>query len=212
METQAHWERIYGTKGPEETSWFQPHLQTSFDWISDATEHKSASIIDVGTGESTLIDDLLGAGYRDITVLDVAWTAIKKLQERLGSAAQSVNWLIGDVTKIALPVCVYDLWHDRAVFHFLTQAEQRAAYVRQLASALKTGGQVVMATFGPEGPLKCSGLDTMRYDAKSLALELGPDFQLVRSSTVSHQTPFGTTQQFLYCHFSFNPHQKGDKA
>lgn len=126
--------------------------------------------------------------------------------------AQSIVWLVGDVRKIPLPARAYDLWHDRAVFHFLTPAEQRAAYVRQLTLTLKAGGQVILATFGPEGPLKCSGLDTVRYDAQSLASELGPDFQLVRSSTVSHRTPFGTTQQFLYCHFNFNPHQKGDKA
>jgi 2-polyprenyl-3-methyl-5-hydroxy-6-metoxy-1,4-benzoquinol methylase len=209
MDLRAHWERIYGTNSPEETSWYQPHLLTSLNWIADTARDPSASIIDVGGGESTLVDDLLVRGYHVLTVLDVAGAAIKKSQERLGPAAQSVNWVVGDGTTVTLPVRAYDVWHDRAVFHFLTEPEQRVAYVRQLVSALKAGGQVVIATFGPQGPQKCSGLDTKRYDAESLHHELGPEFRMVRSSVVAHQTPFGTTQQFLYCHFSFSPSQKG---
>ena len=202
MDMQAHWENVYQTKAPEETSWYQPHLQTSLDWISNAAADQSASILDVGGGESTLVDDLLAKGYRSLSVLDVAGAAIRKSQQRLGSAAQGIGWLVGDVAEVALPARAYDVWHDRAVFHFLTVPKQRLSYVRQLTSALKPSGQVVMATFGPEGPQKCSGLDTRRYDAESLRHELGPDFRLLRSSVVAHQTPFGTTQQFLYCHFS----------
>lgn len=209
MDTQAHWEHIYETKSPEETSWYQPHLEISIDWISAAVKGLSSSIIDVGGGESSLVDDLLAAGYRNLTVLDVAGAAIKKLQERLGRGAQSVHWLQGEVTTVALPAHAYDLWHDRAVFHFLTGPQRRAAYLRQLVSALKPGGQVVMATFGPQGPEKCSGLNTKRYDAESLHYELGPEFQLVRSLVVMHQTPMGTMQQFLYCQFSLNPVQEG---
>ena len=205
VDTQAHWEEIYRTKSPEETSWYQSQLQTSLDWIADAANSHSASIIDVGGGESTLVDDLLARGYGDLTVLDIASAAIKKSQGRLGAAAQSVVWLVGDVTTMALPASTYDVWHDRAVFHFLTKPEQRLIYVRQLVSALKPGGQVVIATFGPEGPQKCSGLDIRRYEAESLHHELGPHFQPVRSSLVEHRTPFGTTQQFLYCRFRFDP-------
>jgi 2-polyprenyl-3-methyl-5-hydroxy-6-metoxy-1,4-benzoquinol methylase len=211
METQAYWEQLYESKSPEETSWYQPHLQTSLDWISDAAKDKSASIIDVGGGESTLVDDLLGAGYRSLTILDVAGSAIKKSQWRLGSTAQSVGWLVGDATTVALPSCAFDVWHDRAVFHFLTEPAQRAAYVSQLVSALKPEGQVVLATFGPQGPEKCSGLDTRRYDKESLQDQMGPDFLLVRSLIVQHHTPFGTTQQFLYCHFSLDSAQKGSR-
>jgi 2-polyprenyl-3-methyl-5-hydroxy-6-metoxy-1,4-benzoquinol methylase len=201
MSTQDHWERIYQTKSPQETSWFGPHLQTSLDWVVEAVPDRSASIIDVGDGESTLADDLLGLQYLSLTVLDVADAAINKSRQRLGARASNINWLVGNVLEVSLPPRAYDLWHDRAVFHFLTEPDQRLAYVRQLASSLKIGGHVVIATFGPQGPEKCSGLDTRRYDAESLQHELGRDFSLVKSSVVQHQTPFGTTQQFLYCHF-----------
>jgi SAM-dependent methyltransferase len=203
MSTQEHWERIYQTKTPGETSWFRPHLETSLDWIMEAAPDRSASIIDVGGGESTLVDDLLDRQYCALTVLDVAGAAIRKSQDRLGSAAKSVNWLVGDLTEVALPARAYDLWHDRAVFHFFTDVERRSAYVRQLSSALKTGGHVLMATFGPEGPQKCSGLVTQRYDADALLCVLGPDFRLAQQAVVEHQTPFGTTQQFLYCHLVY---------
>jgi 2-polyprenyl-3-methyl-5-hydroxy-6-metoxy-1,4-benzoquinol methylase len=202
MTLQSHWERIYQTKSPVETSWFQPHLQTSLDWISEAAPDRFASIIDVGGGESTLADDLLARRYCFLTVLDIAEAAIRKSQERLGSAAKNIDWLVGDVIEVALPPRAYDVWHDRAVFHFLTEPDQRLAYVRQLSSSLKIGGHVVIATFGPEGPERCSGLVTRRYNAGSLQRELGQDFRLMRSSVVEHQTPFGTAQQFLYCHFT----------
>ena len=201
MGMQSHWERIYQTKSPEQTSWYQPHLQTSLDWIADAAPDRSAAIIDVGGGQSTLVDDLLTLQYRALTVLDVAEAAIRSSQYRLGPAAKNIQWLTGDVTKVSLPPRAYDVWHDRAVFHFLAQPEQRSAYVRQLASSLKIGGHVVIATFGPDGPETCSGLATRRYDAQALQRELGQNFRMVKSSAVEHQTPFGTMQQFLYCHF-----------
>lgn len=185
-----------------ETSWFEPHLQTSLHWISEAAPDRSASIIDVGGGESTLSDDLLAMHYRSLTVLDIAKAAITKSRNRLGAAAEKINWLVGNVIEVALPPRAYDVWHDRAVFHFLTEPDRRSAYVRQLSSSLKTGGHVVIATFGPQGPEKCSGLVTMRYNADSLQRELGQDFRLVRSSVVEHHTPFGTAQQFLYCQFT----------
>jgi 2-polyprenyl-3-methyl-5-hydroxy-6-metoxy-1,4-benzoquinol methylase len=201
MGMQSHWERVYQTKSPQQRSWYQPHSQPSLEWIKEAVPQKSASIIDVGGGESTLVDDLLVLQYRALTVLDIAEAAIKNSQSRLGPAAKSVHWLAGDVTKITLLPHAYDVWHDRAVFHFLTQPEQRSAYVRRISSSLKIGGHVVIATFGPQGPEACSGLLTRRYDPESLHHEFGPAFQLVKSSLVEHQTPFGTAQQFLYCHF-----------
>jgi 2-polyprenyl-3-methyl-5-hydroxy-6-metoxy-1,4-benzoquinol methylase len=200
MDTRTHWEEVYGSKSAEETSWYEPHLEVSLAWISDAGS-TSASIIDVGGGESTLVDDLLAKGYRALTVLDLSSTAIHKAQMRLGPESLPINWLVGDVTTYGLPSRVYNVWHDRAVFHFLTSPEQRGAYVRQLASALKAGGTAVMATFGPDGPQKCSGLHTVRYDHVSLQEELGPPFRLLRHSIVEHRTPWGTTQQFLYAMF-----------
>jgi SAM-dependent methyltransferase len=201
MDSQSHWEHIYQTKSPGQTSWYQPHLHTSLEWISAAVPDRSASIIDVGGGESTLPDDLLALGYRNISVLDLSEVAITKSQHRLGSAANQINWLIADITTAALPPRGYHLWHDRAVFHFLTDPAQRSAYTRQLASSLRHAAHAIIATFGPDGPQQCSGLPTGRYDADSLLHELGPDFRVARSSILDHHTPFGATQQFLYCDF-----------
>ena len=201
MDSQAHWDYVYQTKSPDQTSWYQPHLQTSLDWISTAVSDRSASIIDVGGGESTLADDLLALGYLNVTVLDIAEAAIAKSRHRLGSAADAINWLVADITTATLPPRTYDLWHDRAVFHFLTDPAQRRSYARQLASSLRPAGHAVIACFGPGGPQKCSGLATTRYDSDSLLHELGSDFRIARSALVDHQTPFGTTQQFLYCDF-----------
>lgn len=145
------------------------------------------------------MDDLLAKGYRDVSVLDISQAAIEVAKKRTGQLAHSVAWLTADITRVALPKRRYDLWHDRAVFHFLTRAEDRAAYVRQVVQAMKPGGFVIVATFGPEGPEKCSGLEVVRYDADSLHDEFGAAFTLVDSKTELHQTPFGTTQQFLYC-------------
>ena len=202
MDFEAHWEKIYRSKSPRETSWFQPHLQTSIEWITQAVPDRSASVIDIGGGESTLVDDLLASGYRNVTVLDIAAAAIEKSRKRVAAAGEGVGWIVGDVTGVSLPSHGYDLWHDRALFHFLTESERRSAYLSQINLALKPGGHLVMATFGPEGPERCSGLVTRRYDANSLRLELGPGFTLVNSRLVDHETPFGTNQQFLYCHFT----------
>jgi 2-polyprenyl-3-methyl-5-hydroxy-6-metoxy-1,4-benzoquinol methylase len=201
MNAQAHWERIYGTKAPEQVSWFRPHLQTSLDLIERAVRDRSASIIDVGAGTSTLVDDLIGAGYRDLTVLDISRAAIEVARNRLGGeVSKSIQWLCADVTEGNFPEHSYDVWHDRAVFHFLTKPKERLAYVRNVARSVKPGGHVIVSTFGPEGPEKCSGLDVMRYDAESLHREFGTRFRLVESTKELHHTPFGTTQQFLYCY------------
>jgi 2-polyprenyl-3-methyl-5-hydroxy-6-metoxy-1,4-benzoquinol methylase len=200
MDTQSHWERVYDTKAPTEVSWFKPHLDTSLSLIERVAGDRSTSIIDVGGGQSTLVDDLIARGYSNVTVLDIARTAIEHAKQRLGSASDRVKWLIADITQTDLPARSYDVWHDRAVFHFLTEPEQRRAYVRQVAGAIKPGGHVIVGTFGPEGPNKCSGLDVMRYDADSLHGEFGSHFRLIESSRELHKTPFGSTQQFLYCY------------
>ena len=200
LDTRRHWENVYATKAPNTVSWYRRHLETSLALIERAAESRDASIIDVGGGESTLVDDLLLRGYKNLTVLDVSETAIEVTKERLGPAAEQVRWLTGDIVEIELKQHTYDLWHDRAVFHFLTTPERRLAYVRQVIRAVKPGGHVIVSTFGPEGPTKCSGLEVQRYDAESLHGEFGGEFRLMESSKELHQTPFGTTQQFLYCY------------
>jgi SAM-dependent methyltransferase len=199
-DAKTHWEKVYTTKTPDQVSWYRPHLETSLNLIERAASGKSASIIDVGGGESTLVDDLLARGYDNLTVLDVSQTAVDVTKKRLGLAAERVHWLVADITEVHLPPSTYDVWHDRAVFHFLTTPEQRIAYVRQVADAVKSGGHVIIGTFGPEGPTKCSGLDVIRYDATSLHNEFGVRFRLEESLKELHRTPFGTTQQFLYCY------------
>ena len=200
MDAKTHWEKVYATKAPEAVSWYRAHLETSLALIERAAEARSVSIIDVGGGESTLVDDLLHRGYENLTLLDVSPTAIEVTRKRLGSDAERVHWLVGDVGEMELERDAYDLWHDRAVFHFLTTPERRVAYVQQVARAVKPGGHVIISTFGPEGPTKCSGLEVMRYDAESLHGEFGGRFRLVESSKELHETPSGTTQQFLYCY------------
>jgi SAM-dependent methyltransferase len=199
MDSQTHWEKIYGTKAPDDLSWYRPHLELSLELIRRAANEPYPSIIDVGGGESTLVDDLIALGYQNVTVLDISRIAIEATQKRLGAASSHVHWLIADITNTELEHGAYDVWHDRAVFHFLTAPDSRAAYVRQVANAVKPGGYVIVSTFGPEGPTKCSGLDVVRYDPETLHHEFGVHFRLLDSSKELHRTPFGTVQQFLYC-------------
>jgi len=200
VDPKTHWDKIYTTQAPESVSWYRAHLETSLALIERAAASRSANIVDIGGGESTLVDDLLLRGYKNLTVLDVSQTAIEVTKRRMGPAADQVRWLVGDILEIGLEPHAYDLWHDRAVFHFLTTQKDRIAYVRQVARAVKPGGHVIVSTFGPEGPTKCSGLEVMRYDADSLHDEFGGSFRLVESSKELHQTPSGRTQQFLYCY------------
>jgi SAM-dependent methyltransferase len=199
MDPQTHWENIYGKKSADKVSWYRPHLETSLELIGRAAPEFSASIIDIGGGESTLVDDLLIRGYQNISVLDISQTAVDVNRKRLGSASRGISWLVADIANAKLESSAYDVWHDRAVFHFLTELEERLAYVRQVAHAVKPGGHVIVSTFGPEGPTKCSGLDVVRYDAESLHNEFGVRFRLLGSSKELHRTPFNTIQQFLYC-------------
>jgi 2-polyprenyl-3-methyl-5-hydroxy-6-metoxy-1,4-benzoquinol methylase len=199
MDKQLHWETVYKTKAPDAVSWYREHLDTSIELIRQASSSSSVNVIDVGGGESTLVDDLLRLGYSNISILDISAKALEVAQERLGSSAGDVQWIAADITEVELPSKKYDIWHDRAVFHFLIEPAQREAYVRQVAKSVKTGGTVIVATFGPDGPDSCSGLPTVKYDSDSLHGEFGASFKLVASLTEQHKTPFGTTQQFLYC-------------
>jgi len=199
MDPKAHWEKVYRTKQPTEVSWYRPHLDVSLRLIEEAVPDRSGGIVDVGGGESTLLDDLLDRGYRNVSVLDVSATALRVAKDRLGDRAKEVNWLCGDVTTFALQRHAYELWHDRAVFHFLTDPNQRAAYVRRVAHAVMPGGHVIVATFGPEGPTQCSGLDVVRYDSDTLHDAFGSAFELVKHLSELHRTPAGSVQQFTYC-------------
>jgi ubiquinone/menaquinone biosynthesis C-methylase UbiE len=201
MERKLHWENIYKTKASTQVSWYREHLQMSLKLIEQSEVDNSAHIIDVGGGASTLVDDLLKRGFKNITVLDVSSAAIGIARKRLGSEAEDVKWIEADVTQATLPHNYYDVWHDRAVFHFLTGTEDRKRYVDAVKHSLKAGGNVIIATFAPDGPPRCSGLDVVRFSPDSLHEELGNDFKLMESAGEVHQTPFGTQQKFVYCHF-----------
>jgi len=199
MAGKTHWEAIYDSKAPEAVSWYRAHLERSLEFIERFCADRTAAIIDVGGGESTLVDDLLGRGYENVTVLDISEKALEVAQRRLSLQSKKATWIAADITNAKVPAQSYDVWHDRAVFHFLTDASDRAAYVSQVTSSVRVGGHVIVATFGPAGPTKCSGLDVMRYDADSLHGEFGAAFKLEGSATEIHQTPFGYAQQFIYC-------------
>ncbi len=200
MEPRAHWDRIYVRKTPEEVSWYAPHLATSLRLIERAAATPEAAVIDVGAGQSTLVDDLLDRGFRNLTVLDISSAALEGAQRRLGAAASRVRWVEADIATAHLPAQAYDVWHDRAVFHFLTQPAQRRAYIRLAAASLKPGGHIIVATFAPDGPTQCSGLPVARYDASSLHAEFGPGFRFLDSIREVHTTPQGAAQAFTYCY------------
>lgn len=200
MNNKTHWERIYQTKAPTQVSWYQEHSSQSLQFIANTGINKTAQIIDVGGGPSALIGDLLENGYQHITVLDISAAALGAAQHRLGGRAQEVTWLEADILQIDLPHHQYDLWHDRAVFHFLTDAKDRGRYVDVVKNAVKPGGHITMATFASDGPDHCSGLPVARYEPESMHHEFGDDFQLLNSAHETHPTPFGTQQKFVYCY------------
>ncbi len=194
-----HWENVYRNKNFDAVSWYAPHLGESLRLIEQLCPDKTAAIVDVGGGESTLVDDLLHRHYLDLSVLDISAAAIEFTKRRVGAKAKQVNWHVGDITRYSFGEKKFTLWHDRAVFHFLTDPAARQEYVDLVRSSVKPGGYVLMATFGPNGPLKCSGLDVVRYDEKSLHNEFGEGFSLQGSELTQYQTPMGADQQFLYC-------------
>ena len=200
MEVKTHWETAYETKGTTEVGWFQEHADLSLKLIKNTHVETLAQIIDVGGGASTLVDDLLDAGYENVTVLDISATALHAAQGRLGTQAAKAKWIAADITAAELPRQHYDVWHDRAVFHFLTDENDRRKYVRAVERSVKLGGHVIVATFGPDGPLQCSGLRVVRYSPDSLHDEFGSQFELVEHTCEDHHTPFGTVQPFIYCY------------
>ncbi len=199
MQSSEHWEDVYRNKRFDAVSWYAPHLGESLRLMEHLCPDKTAAIVDIGGGESTLVDDLLQRRYLDVSVLDISATAIDFTKQRLGAKAQQVSWHVGDITQYDFGSKRFDLWHDRAVFHFLTDSAARHRYVDLVRRAVNPGGYVLMATFGPNGPLQCSGLDVVRYDEQSLHHEFGEGFILQGSELSQHHTPMGTDQQFLYC-------------
>jgi len=200
MQPKHHWEKVYETKSANTVSWFQEHAEQSLRLIRETGVPLTASIIDVGGGASTLVDDLLETGYQSVTVLDLSGAALAAAQKRLGSQAKSVRWIDANITSAELPAHAYDVWHDRAVFHFLISAADRHAYVEAVLRAVKPGGHVIVATFAEDGPTQCSGLPVMRYSAGDLHAEFGSPFTLLRHEKEEHHTPTGNVQKFVYCY------------
>ncbi len=200
MQDKSHWESVYTHKAADAVSWYQPHADSSLALIRQTGIAADAAIIDVGGGASTLVDDLLAAHYSDLTVLDISAAALDVARHRLGGAASAVHWLEADITQVDLPEHRFALWHDRAVFHFLTDAADRARYLNAVGRAVKPGGFVVVGTFAEDGPEQCSGLPVRRYSADTLYDEFGAQFELLGKAEENHHTPFGTVQKFLYCY------------
>lgn len=201
MQSKQHWDRIYINKTADGVSWFQAHAKQSLRFVRNTGVPRSAAIIDVGGGASTLVDDLAGIGYSNLTVLDLAGTALEKARARLGAQVGRIRWIEGDVTRLELQREAYDVWHDRAVFHFLTDRADRQAYIAQVLHAVKPGGHVIIATFAEDGPQKCSGLPVVRYSADQLHAELGARFDPVEHQRETHRTPSGASQKFVYCRY-----------
>ena len=196
-----HWGEIYKSKSPGEVSWYQPRLATSLGLILESGIAQSAEIIDIGGGASTLADDLFKRGYEHITVLDISSEAIQRSKIRLGQQAKKISWVEKDIFKADFSEKSFDLWHDCALFHFLTQSHDRWNYVALANKVLKPGGCLIVATFGPGGPTQCSGLDTVRYSPESLHQEFDGNFELKKSLIEKHHTPGGKPQEFVYCLF-----------
>lgn len=197
---QAHWNEVYATKAADKVSWFQRHAEVSLRLIRAADANAESAIVDIGGGASVLVDQLLDAGFADVTVLDVSERALGISKERLGARAPSVRWIVSDVLAWT-PARAYDVWHDRAVFHFLTEESERSAYRSVLAKGLRKGGALIVATFAENGPERCSGLPVRRWSAAGLRNELGPEFRLIESLLEDHRTPWGAVQPFTWARF-----------
>jgi SAM-dependent methyltransferase len=203
MDCHEHWNSIYQTKSVTDVSWFESEPQVSLELITAASP-RLGRVIDVGGGASRLVDKLMAIGFESVTVLDISERALEHAQARLGAKADQVRWIVGDICQIAeLSPC--DVWHDRAVFHFLTDANDRQRYVELVTRTVRVGGHVIIGTFAVDGPLKCSGLEVCRYDAASLSREMGSRFKLVRELSHTHMTPAGKSQQFFFGVFELLP-------
>jgi SAM-dependent methyltransferase len=197
---QAHWENVYATKGEKEVSWFQENPAPSLELIALTGLSDDAAIIDVGGGASRLVDDLIARKFRQPTVLDLSGAALDAAKRRLGDRATDVQWVVADITKWE-PIQTYDLWHDRAAFHFLTDRADQSAYVDRLKMAVKPQGYIIIGTFAPDGPERCSGLPILRHDADSLATILGSGFLPIDTRRHDHATPWGAVQRFQFSTF-----------
>lgn len=192
-----HWEDVYGSKADDEVSWFQAKPERSLALIREAAPDRASAIIDIGAGTSTLTDTLLAEGYRDLAALDISTTAIARLRDRLGEASDGIEMIVADITDWR-PKRQWDTWHDRAVFHFLTNPAEQDAYIAALSSALRPGGTAIVATFALDGSEKCSGLPVQRYSGATLAARLGSGFRLMSETPEEHVTPRGVVQKFMY--------------
>lgn len=204
MTDRQHWENVYSRQSAQEVSWYQRSPDLSLTLIARSGVRREEPVIDVGGGASTLVDGLLARGYRDVSVLDIATSALAVAQARLGLRAAAVHWLEADITRF-VPSRRYSLWHDRAVFHFLTQADSRRHYRKALLEAMAPGGRVIIAAFAMGGPTLCSGLPIEQYDAEKITQELGADFKPLETVQELHTTPAGDTQAFNYFHFRRSP-------
>jgi SAM-dependent methyltransferase len=197
-----HWEHVYGSRPADSMSWFQEHASPSMQLIGETGADLNAPIIDIGGGASRLVDDLHAAGYTDLTVMDVSSAALEVAKDRLGpEIADTITWIEADITEAELPSDAYEVWHDRAVFHFLTSGKERQRYVERMRNSVRHGGWAIIATFAEDGPERCSGLPVVRYRPDTLSVKLGSSFILEKHVRDSHTTPSGSVQQFVYCTF-----------
>jgi 2-polyprenyl-3-methyl-5-hydroxy-6-metoxy-1,4-benzoquinol methylase len=200
FDKKAHWDKIYQTKSLNEVSWFQPKPETSLNFFKEFNIPKEAKIIDIGGGDSLLVDHLLDLGYQHITVLDISATALERAKIRLGDRASLVKWIVADASTFVSEE-QYDFWHDRAAFHFLTSEQEIEHYLHTVQQSIKPSGILVMGTFSEQGPTKCSGIEIKQYSEKSMSVLLTQFFEKIKCITVDHRTPFETIQQFIFCSF-----------
>ena len=201
MNETEHWEEIYSTRSASQVGWYAAHLETSIKWITELKLAPEDPLIDIGGGASTLVDDLLKSGHRNLTVLDLSRRALQLSQQRLNQQSSAITWLNGDVTEIELPPKYFCMWHDRAVFHFLIEAEAQQKYRDAMLKTLKIGGYFLIGTFSPDAPPQCSGLPVQRYTSDLLGKIFGKEFELKRQQNEIHYTPSGVEQAYIYCLF-----------
>jgi len=199
--SKSHWENLYAQKSEQEYSWYQPVPLASLAFVESFRLPKEAKIIDIGGGDSRLVDALLASGYTDVTVLDISAVAIEKARQRLGSLSEKVKWIVCDINEFEPEPGAYNLWHDRAAFHFLTTEPLVRRYAETVQRAVRPGGYFVLGTFSPDGPKKCSGLDIRQYSRAAMQAVFAPWFRRIKCREVAHVTPFQTTQHFLFCGF-----------
>ena len=202
-QNKQHWEKVFSTKNPNEVSWTQEYPKTSIDYLENLNLPKTTIIIDIGGGDSNFVDALLEKGYENIWVLDISATALEKAKKRLGDKAKLVHWIVSDITAFKTDI-QFDFWHDRAVFHFVTDDESIQKYAHLVSQSIKENGHFLLGTFSENGPLKCSGLNIKQYDEIAMKATFSKNFEAVKCFTENHTTPFNTTQNFQFCGFKKN--------